>query len=614
MEQGREVCYSCEESFMTDDKMMMSVGHGHFSEMKLAFHVPTVTCVAVKVLRMKKKNASLVEVSIMKSLQHPDIIKLFGMVQSRDTTYLMMEHTSQGDLRHILELGSLQESEARRLFTQILLAMQYCHANHIAHRDIKANNILLNCRGNAKLSGFDLAAKVTPGQKLRDFCSTLLYCAPELLLEKAYDGCAADIWSLGVLLFLMVVGHFPFQDSSSEGVRRQILAANVRIPEHVSRDIFNVIVKMLMIKPHRRPTVDQILMCPMIREGKPHSPPVSTQKHPGTVSRGIVSTMTVMGYKSEEIIDSLRDQKYDQVMATYPILQHQSPGGDCGLEATNNKEVSVTKEVTITKEAAIIQDPTITQEEDMAHEVTMTLEKTTTKEMTMDDGVSMTQTESITEEETIIKHEDIILEATITMEETVAQLRTLTQERTITQEEAITHGQPEDALTRERTITQEDTITKHEDIILEATITMEETVAHLRTLTRERTITQEEAITHGQPEDALTRERTITEEETITHGQPEDALTQERTITQEEAITHGQPEDAGPASSGNRRRSGWKRVKKIMVNCLRHLCCCCLPPAKRRQDSCKTLAPKTRDPAVTHRSSSEEVQPQLRGL
>ncbi|XP_035304940.1 sperm motility kinase 2B-like [Cricetulus griseus] len=594
MEQGREVCYSCEESFMTDDKMMMSVGHGRFSEVKLAFHVPTVTCVAVKVLRMKKKNASLVEVSIMKSLQHPDIIKLFGMVQSRDTTYLMMEHASQGDLRHILELGSLQESEARRLFTQILLAMQYCHVNHIAHRDIKANNILLNCRGNAKLSGFDLAAKVTPGQKLRDFCGTLLYCAPELLLEKAYDGCAADIWSLGVLLFLMVVGRFPFQDSSSEGVRRQILAANVRIPEHVSRDIFNVIVKMLMIKPHRRPTVDQILMCPMIREGKPHSPPMSPQKHPGTVSRGIVSTMTVMGYKSEEITDSLRDQKYNQVMATYPILQHQSPGGDCGLEATNTKKVSVTKEVTITKEAAITQDPTITQEEeDMAHEVTMTLEKTMTKEMTMDDGVSMTQTESITEEETIIKHEDIIREATITMEETVVQLRTLTQERTITQEEAITHGQPEDALTRERTITQEETITKHEDIILEATITMEETVAHLRTLTRERTITQEEAITHGQPEDALTRERTITQEETITHGQPE---------------------DAGPASSGNRRRSGWKRAKKIMVNCLRHLCCCCLPPAKRRHDSCKTLAPKTRDPAVTHRSSSEEVQPQLRGL
>ncbi|ERE66104.1 sperm motility kinase X-like protein, partial [Cricetulus griseus] len=331
MEQGREACFSCEESFMTDYKMMMTMGGGHFSEVKLVFHVPTVTCLTIIVLRMKK-NASLVanEVSIMKSLQHPNIIKFFHVVQSRDTTYLVIEHTSQGDLlRHILELGSLKESEARRLFTQILLAMQHCHNNHIAHRDIKANNILLDCRGNAKLCDFGLAIKVTPGQKLRDIWGTLLYCAPELLVENAYDGCASGIWSLGVLLFLIVVRCFPFGASSSEGVRRQILAANFTIREHISIDIFNVIIEMLMINPDRRPTIDKIMRHPMIWESNRHSPPISTQKHPGTVSPGIVSTMTVMGYKSEEIIDSLRDQNYNQVMATYLILQHQSPGGDC---------------------------------------------------------------------------------------------------------------------------------------------------------------------------------------------------------------------------------------------------------------------------------------------
>ncbi|EGW14666.1 Sperm motility kinase X [Cricetulus griseus] len=341
MEQGREACYSCEESFMTDNKMVMTMGGRHFSEVKLAFHVPTVTCVAVKVLRMKKKKkkkkkkTSLVakEVRIMKSLQLPNIIKLFQVVQSRDTTYLVMKHASQGDLlRHILELGSLQESEARRLVTQILLAMQYCHENHIVHRDIKVNSIRLDYRGNAKLCDFGLAAKMTPGQKLRDFCGTLLYCALELFVENAYDGCAADIWSLGVLL--MVVGCFPFRASSSEGVRRQILAANFTIPQHVSIDIFNVIVEMLMINPDRRPTIDQIMRRPMIRESNRRSPLVSTQKRPGTVSPDtvspdIVSTMRVMGYKSEEIIDSLRDQNYNQVMATYLIFQHLSPGGDC---------------------------------------------------------------------------------------------------------------------------------------------------------------------------------------------------------------------------------------------------------------------------------------------
>ncbi|EGW02970.1 Sperm motility kinase X [Cricetulus griseus] len=146
----------------------------------------------------------------MKSLQHPNIIKLFHVVQTTDTTYLVMEHASEGELlSHILELGSLQESEARRLFTQILHAVQYCHDNHIAHRDIKASSILLNCRGNAKLCDFGLAAKVAPGELLRDFCGTLPYCAPELFAGEAYDVCASDIWSLGVLHFLMVVGLLP---------------------------------------------------------------------------------------------------------------------------------------------------------------------------------------------------------------------------------------------------------------------------------------------------------------------------------------------------------------------------------------------------------------------
>ena len=169
---------------------------------------------------------------------------------------------------------------------------------------------------------------MTPGQKLGDFCGTLLYCALELLVERAYNICATDIWSLGVLLFLMVIGHFPFRASSLEGVRHQILSANFRIPQDVSIDIFKVIVKKLMINQERKPTIDHIMRHPMIMESNTHSPPMSRQTHPGTVTTGIDNTMTVMGYKTEEIIDLLRDQNYNQVMTTYLILQHQSPGED----------------------------------------------------------------------------------------------------------------------------------------------------------------------------------------------------------------------------------------------------------------------------------------------
>ncbi|XP_059113997.1 sperm motility kinase X-like [Peromyscus eremicus] len=332
MEQGREAHCSAEETFTTDYKMMMTLGQGLFSEVKLAFHVPTVSCVAVKILRNKKKYASFInsEISIMKSLTHANIIKLFHVVHTRETTYLVMEHASEGDLlHHILELGSLEEREARRLFIQILHAVQYCHDNSIAHRDIKAGNILLDCRGNAKLGDFGLSAKVIPEQKFSGFCGTLYYCAPELFGEEAYDGRATDIWSLGVLLFLMVAGYFPFRASSVAGVKQQILAANFKVPPHVSIDIFNVIVELLVINPGRRPTIGQIMRRPMVRNSEARSPPTSTQSLPGTPSPSIVKAMTVMGYKSEEIIESLRDQKYNQVMATYLILQHQLPGGDC---------------------------------------------------------------------------------------------------------------------------------------------------------------------------------------------------------------------------------------------------------------------------------------------
>ncbi|XP_028718959.1 sperm motility kinase X-like [Peromyscus leucopus] len=265
MEQAGEACCSAEETFTNDYKMMMTLGQGQFSEVKWAFHIPTVSCVAVKILRNQKKYASLInsEISVMKSLAHPNIIKLLHVVQTRETTYLVMEHASEGDLlHHVLELGALEESKAPRLFTQILHAVKYCHDNLIIHRDIKANNILLDHRGNVKLSDFGLSTKVIPGQKLGDFCGTLHYCAPELFGKEAYDGHATDIWSLGMLLFLMVAGHFPFNAYSSVRVIQQILTADFRVPSHVSVDIRDLILKLLMINPYRRPTIGQIMRFP----------------------------------------------------------------------------------------------------------------------------------------------------------------------------------------------------------------------------------------------------------------------------------------------------------------------------------------------------------------
>ncbi|KAM7317744.1 hypothetical protein ACRRTK_024046 [Alexandromys fortis] len=192
--------------------------------------------------------------------------------------------------------------------------------------DIKANNVLIDSTGNAKLCDFGLAVKVVPGTKLKTFCRTLAYCAREVFGVEPYDGYASDVWSLGVLLYFMVARHLPFQASSSAGLRQQILAANFSVSHHVPSDIFSMIVELLMINPDGRPTISQILRRPMIRDSQARA---SIQSLPGIPSPSIVSTMTGMGYQREEMIECLRDQKYNQAMATYLSLQHRALGVDC---------------------------------------------------------------------------------------------------------------------------------------------------------------------------------------------------------------------------------------------------------------------------------------------
>lgn len=314
------------ENFTTDYKIIRTLGRGRFSVVKMAYHVPTLTCVAIKVLKNTEKCSSVMsrEVDILKSLGHPHIIKVVEVVQTREATHLVMEHASQGDLLdRIRECGYLKSWEARRMFRQILEAVQFCHDNNIVHRDIKANNILIDGRSNAKLCDFGLAAKTLPGQKLIDFCGTLPYCAPEFFEAEEYEGRPFDVWSVGVLLFFMVTGHLPFLGKSFAEVRRQISSANFSIPPHVANDIFNVIVEMLMINPSRRPSIQQIMMRPMIKDSQAYSPPTSIQTFTGTPSPSTIKAMRVMRHTPEKSTESLIDPNINEVLATYLIQQHK---------------------------------------------------------------------------------------------------------------------------------------------------------------------------------------------------------------------------------------------------------------------------------------------------
>ncbi|XP_051010623.1 sperm motility kinase X-like [Acomys russatus] len=301
-----EACNSTEKTFMRDYEMITTLGQGHFAKVKLAIHHDTRTCVAVKILRNTKKRATLIEneISIMKSISHPNILKLLDVVQTQKTTYLLVEVAPLGDLmEHILLRGSLEESEAWRLFAQIVQAVQHCQDHYICHRDITANNVLIDGRGNAKLSDFGLARHIAPGQKLLGFCGTPLYCAPEVFGAEDYDPFPTDIWSVGVLLFLMVAGYFPFEESSFEMLRELIRYGMFTIPQHVSRNIFNVLVNLLVVNPARRPTIDQIMGCLMLRGREAHS-------LLGTTSPSTGGPLTDKLYEPEEGIQSRGDKAH----------------------------------------------------------------------------------------------------------------------------------------------------------------------------------------------------------------------------------------------------------------------------------------------------------------
>ncbi|KAL6088685.1 hypothetical protein STEG23_010716 [Scotinomys teguina] len=114
-------------------------------------------------------------------LDHPNIIKVFHIINTKEHTYMVMKYASQGALvSHIEKVGYLQEEQPERISTQIVCAVYYCHENGIAHRDIKLDNILLNSKRNIKLCDFGLAIRVISGQRFKGFCGTTEYCAPEL--------------------------------------------------------------------------------------------------------------------------------------------------------------------------------------------------------------------------------------------------------------------------------------------------------------------------------------------------------------------------------------------------------------------------------------------------
>ncbi|XP_038187363.2 sperm motility kinase X-like [Arvicola amphibius] len=269
------------------------------------------------------------ELNIMKELDHPYIIKLFHVIHSKDHTYMVLEFAAQGDLVTLIEEGGpLQQKEAQHIFCQIVCAVHYCHDNDIAHRDIKLDNILLDGKGNIKLCDFGLAIRVSSGQRCKGFCGTVEYCAPELFDDTEYDARALDIWSMAVVLYAMLTAKFPFKARTYPDMKEKMLNPTYYIPYTLSQNLLlvHLIVHLFTVNPEQRPTICDIRQHQWIRDRKEFwKLPSSSESFCNKPNPSILLAMWDMGYHPKAISDSLREKKFNNIMATYLILSHKSP-------------------------------------------------------------------------------------------------------------------------------------------------------------------------------------------------------------------------------------------------------------------------------------------------
>ncbi|VTJ77792.1 Hypothetical predicted protein [Marmota monax] len=327
---------SCYESALTDHyRVLRTIGEGSFGQVVVARHLLSGTEVAVKVVpKIVENKAVLCERDWLMALEHRNMIKLFQVIETVHNLYLVMEHAGGGQLRrHIPKAGGIPEEKVRRVFREMVRVVYYCHEKGVVHLDLKPENFVVDARGHIKLIDFGLSTSFTPGQKLHDFRGTLQYCAPEIIQDKGFEGPPADVWSLGVTLYFMLTGTRPFRTSNTNELQKQILQGSYDLPPHLSKGACSLIQQILEVNPKQRPTLEQVMGHPWLRQGEDSSPRRRPSKPlPKRPDPAIMTIMVDMGYDPYTAWLSLAKRQFDEAMGTYLILQHQrSQGADCTL-------------------------------------------------------------------------------------------------------------------------------------------------------------------------------------------------------------------------------------------------------------------------------------------
>ncbi|KAJ5780768.1 Carbon catabolite derepressing protein kinase Snf1 [Penicillium paradoxum] len=326
------------------------LGEGSFGKVKLAIHQPSGRQVALKIIsRRKLLSRDMVgrverEIQYLQLLRHPHIIKLYTVIATKTDIVMVLEYAERELFDYLVRKGRCGDDEARKFFQQIICAVEYCHRHKIVHRDLKPENLLIDNQKNVKIADFGLSNIMTDGNFLKTSCGSPNYAAPEVISGKLYAGPEVDVWSCGVILYVLLVGRLPFDDDYIPALFKKIAAGTFHIPGYISSGAARLIRAMLQVHPVHRITIPEIRMDPWFTKNLPQylEPPPEEFIAPGVdpkkidsgkldlakpapvqhkIHRIAVSKLErSMGYGREDIEEALRHPEPSAIKDAFSIV------------------------------------------------------------------------------------------------------------------------------------------------------------------------------------------------------------------------------------------------------------------------------------------------------
>ncbi|XP_056139423.1 serine/threonine-protein kinase SIK2 isoform X2 [Lampris incognitus] len=344
-----------------------TLGKGNFAVVKLARHRITKTEVAIKIIDKTQLDAVNLEkiyreVQIMKMLDHPHIIKLYQVMETKNMLYLVTEYAKNGEIfDYLAKHGRLSELEARRKFWQILSAVEYCHNRNVVHRDLKAENLLLDGQMNIKIADFGFGNFFQPGKPLATWCGSPPYAAPEVFEGQQYEGPQLDIWSMGVVLYVLVCGALPFDGPTLPVLRQRVLEGRFRIPYFMTEDCEHLIRRMLVLDPSKRLSVAQIkehkwmMLDVPVQRPMLYQQSVSTEGETGVgeYSEQVLRLMHSLGIDQHKTVESLQNKSYNHFAAIYYLLVERLKAHRCSFPVEQRLDARQRRPSTIAEQTVV---------------------------------------------------------------------------------------------------------------------------------------------------------------------------------------------------------------------------------------------------------------------